>query len=107
LGGEAILIGPMGAGKSTQGKLLAEALGLPQCSMDEIRWDYYREMGFDDENNVRSARKKALSDCPSSRDAAAIRAHRSIETATQKFPFFPTQGGGFFTGAQPSRRNYL
>ena len=39
----------MGAGKSTQGKLLAEALRLAQCSMDEVRWAYYREIGFDDE----------------------------------------------------------
>jgi shikimate kinase len=45
---EIILIGPMGAGKSTQGKLLAAGLGLPRCSMDELRWDYYREIGYDD-----------------------------------------------------------
>jgi hypothetical protein len=43
-----ILIGPMDTGKSTQGKLLAEKLGLPQCSMDELRWPYYKEIGFDE-----------------------------------------------------------
>jgi shikimate kinase len=49
LGKEIILIGPSGAGKSTMGKLLARTLGLRQCSMDDLRWDYYREIGFDEE----------------------------------------------------------
>ncbi|WP_315755062.1 MULTISPECIES: shikimate kinase [unclassified Bradyrhizobium] len=39
----------MGVGKSTQGKLLATSLGLPQLSMDQVRWDYYREIGYDAE----------------------------------------------------------
>ncbi len=42
-----ILIGPMGAGKSTLGRLLAEKLGIPRRSMDDLRWDYYKEIGFD------------------------------------------------------------
>lgn len=37
-----ILIGPIGAGKSTLGERLLEKLGVTQCSMDERRWDYYR-----------------------------------------------------------------
>jgi shikimate kinase len=60
MGREVILIGPMGAGKSTQGKLLAAALGLPQCSMDEVRWDYYREIGFDDEKQREIGRKEGF-----------------------------------------------
>jgi shikimate kinase len=44
-----ILIGPMGAGKSTIGELLANQLGIPQCSMDEHRWHYYQEIGYDEE----------------------------------------------------------
>lgn len=43
-----ILIGPIGTGKSTIGSLLAARLGLPQCSMDEYRWGYYREIGYDE-----------------------------------------------------------
>ncbi|MEM8612738.1 MAG: shikimate kinase [Cyanobacteria bacterium P01_H01_bin.105] len=43
-----ILIGPQGVGKSTIGSLLADQLSLPQCSMDEQRWDYYKEIGYDD-----------------------------------------------------------
>lgn len=44
-----VLIGPIGTGKSTIGALLADKLGLPQCSMDERRWDYYKEIGYDEE----------------------------------------------------------
>ena len=44
-----VLIGPVGAGKSTQGSLLAEALGWPQCRMDQVRKTYYAEIGYDDQ----------------------------------------------------------
>ena len=43
-----ILIGPQSAGKSTIGALLAARLNLPQHSMDELRWAYYSEIGYDD-----------------------------------------------------------
>jgi len=52
-----ILIGPMGVGKSTQGKLLSEALGLPRCAMDDLRWRYYHEIGYDDELAKRISEK--------------------------------------------------
>ena len=41
-----VLIGPIGAGKSTVGTLLAEALRLPQVRMDEVRRQYYAEIGY-------------------------------------------------------------
>ncbi len=44
-----ILIGPIGSGKSTVGSLLATRMGLPQRSMDEYRWNYYRELRYDEE----------------------------------------------------------
>jgi shikimate kinase len=44
-----ILIGPIGTGKSTLGKLVSLALGLPQMSMDGVRFDYYKQIGYDEE----------------------------------------------------------
>ena len=44
---EIILIGPIGAGKSTLGRLLADRLEVPSVSMDQVRWDYYRAIGYD------------------------------------------------------------
>jgi hypothetical protein len=46
---EVILIGPMGTGKSTQGRLLAKRLGVPQVSLDAVRFDYYKEIGWSEE----------------------------------------------------------
>ncbi|UUV18111.1 hypothetical protein NRK67_12535 [Fusobacteria bacterium ZRK30] len=42
-----ILIGPVGAGKSTIGKLLSEKLDIPQASLDDIRWKIYKGSGYD------------------------------------------------------------
>jgi len=42
-----ILIGPLGAGKTTVGRMLAARLNLPFCSVDEVRWDYYPQVGYD------------------------------------------------------------
>jgi hypothetical protein len=42
-----ILMGPVRVGKSTVGKLLSERLQLPQVSLDELRWQYYQEIGYD------------------------------------------------------------
>ena len=33
-----VLLGPVRAGKSTVGRLLAQRLDLPQISIDEVRW---------------------------------------------------------------------
>lgn len=43
-----ILIGPMNAGKSTIATLLAEQLSLPHQPLDALRWDYYKEIGYDE-----------------------------------------------------------
>ncbi len=43
-----VLIGPVRTGKSTLGRLLAQRLDLPQISIDELRWKYYKEIGYDE-----------------------------------------------------------
>ena len=43
-----VLIGPVRAGKSTLGRLLAQRLDLPQVSVDELRWKYHKEIGYDE-----------------------------------------------------------
>jgi shikimate kinase len=44
-----ILVGPMGAGKSTIAALLAERLKLERAELDELRWEYFKEMDYDRE----------------------------------------------------------
>ena len=43
-----VLIGPVRAGKSTLGQLLAQRLGLPQVSVDKLRRKYREEIGYDE-----------------------------------------------------------
>lgn len=43
-----ILIGPMGVGKTTIAARLADKLDRKWIELDDIRWDYYREAGYDD-----------------------------------------------------------
>ncbi len=42
-----ILIGPMRAGKSTISQLLADTLHIPNIRLDQIKADYYSQMGYD------------------------------------------------------------
>ncbi|HEU4326640.1 MAG TPA: hypothetical protein VFS21_26100 [Roseiflexaceae bacterium] len=45
-----VLIGPMCAGKSTVAEGLSVRLGVPRCGLDQVRWDYYNEIGYDNEH---------------------------------------------------------
>ncbi len=49
----------MSAGKSTIGALLAAALDLPQFSVDDHRWAYYAEIGYDEAEATRIAKSEA------------------------------------------------
>lgn len=49
MGRKVILIGPMGVGKTTIGALLSKRLNLAWVQLDEIRWPYYAEIGYDEE----------------------------------------------------------
>ncbi len=44
---EIVLIGPVSVGKSTVAKVLGERIGVAVVSMDEVRDDYFRELGYD------------------------------------------------------------
>lgn len=55
-----ILIGAMGAGKSTIGRLLAQKLNLSQVSMDRLRWNYYAEVGWSKEKQQEIAEKEGF-----------------------------------------------
>lgn len=43
-----VLIGPMAAGKTTVAALLAARLNAVHIELDELRWDYYAEIGYDE-----------------------------------------------------------
>ena len=50
-----ILIGPLGAGKTTVGQLLASKLLLPYCSVDQVRPAYYTRVEYDDKKAAQLA----------------------------------------------------
>ncbi|MFN8417741.1 MAG: shikimate kinase [Anaerolineae bacterium] len=50
-----ILIGPVSAGKSTVAALLADKLHMPHVSIDDVRWGYYAEIGYDNAEASRIA----------------------------------------------------
>jgi shikimate kinase len=42
-----VLMGPIGVGKSTQARLLSEALGQPRCAYDEVKACYRNKIGYE------------------------------------------------------------
>jgi len=55
-----ILTGPIGAGKSTQGKLLAEELGQPLCVYDEVKDNYRFKLGLNREKALAIQKKQGI-----------------------------------------------
>ncbi len=55
-----ILIGPLGAGKTTVGRLLGAALGVLSLELDDLRWRYYAEIGYDPEHAEQLRREGGL-----------------------------------------------
>jgi shikimate kinase len=47
---ELVIIGPPTVGKTTVSKLLAEKLGIPRVSMDDVLFTYFKEVGFDEDH---------------------------------------------------------
>ena len=44
-----VIIGPVAVGKTSVARSLSQRLDRPMISMDDVREDYYRELGYDDE----------------------------------------------------------
>lgn len=55
-----ILIGPSKAGKTTISEILGEQLKRPVVALDDLRWEYYAEVGYDAEEAQRIRTKKGL-----------------------------------------------
>jgi len=57
---ETVLIGAISVGKSTIGKLLSQELGIPLVSMDQVRWRYYEDNGWNQEEQQAIAREEGF-----------------------------------------------
>jgi len=55
-----ILMGPIGVGKTTQGKLLAEELGMPRVSYDDVKGEYWERLGLSRELAVSIENEKGI-----------------------------------------------
>ena len=41
-----ILIGPICSGKTSVAEIISKRLNIPHCSIDDVRFSYYEEMGY-------------------------------------------------------------
>jgi hypothetical protein len=56
-----VLIGPLAVGKSTVGAALGASLGVKVCSVDDVRWGYFDQIGYD---SAEAARRLAAARTP-------------------------------------------
>ncbi len=57
---EIVLIGPIGTGKTTIGGLLSRTLGVSWVSLDEVRFKYYSQIGYDEKLAERIGRDEGF-----------------------------------------------
>ncbi len=57
---EIILLGPIAVGKTTTAKLLSKKLNKPFVSIDDLRFDYYKEIGYDHDHMVQIHEKAGI-----------------------------------------------
>jgi len=55
---EIILLGPVAVGKTSIAKLISEKINKPVISLDDLRFDYYKEIGYD-HNHMKELHEKA------------------------------------------------
>lgn len=57
---EIILIGAQSVGKTAIGSLLSKKLGIPNISMENLRWNYYEEVGWSREQDQKIGEKEGF-----------------------------------------------
>src|SRR5262245_60618475 len=94
-----ILIGPVGVGKSTTARLLAAKMSLPHHVLDDLRWSYFQQIGYD------AARVQQLA---ATQGIAAVLAYWErfeVHALEQVLLEFPTGvidvGGGYTLASDP------
>ncbi|MEH7459515.1 shikimate kinase [Bacillus pseudomycoides] len=55
-----ILIGPICSGKTSVAEIISNQLHIPQCSIDEVRFEYYKEIGFSQERQKEIREQKGF-----------------------------------------------
>lgn len=55
---EIILLGPVAVGKTTTARLISKKIHKPVISLDDLRFDYYKEIGYD-HNHMKELHEKA------------------------------------------------
>ena len=55
---EIILLGPVAVGKTTTARLISKKINKPVVSLDDHRFDYYKEIGYD-HNHMKELHEKA------------------------------------------------
>lgn len=78
-----ILVGPLAAGKSTLGALVAERLGHPFVDIDDIAWSYCAEVGWDLDRLLQ--RDEAVGWAAAEREWEPARAH-AVQRAVADHP---------------------
>lgn len=94
------MVGPLAAGKTTLGKLVAESTGQPFVDIDEVSWTYGHEVGWTLNRLVE--RDKAVGWLASEREWEPARVH-AVERAIDDYPgAVIALGAGYTSFTEPA-----
>ncbi len=77
-----LILGPMGVGKSTLAQGLSKKLDMPRCCVDQVQWEYFPSLGFDQER----AKHLILTDQIAFQEYSAPFLLSVVEKALQEHP---------------------